>query len=197
MIENQKLDTKVITDNLIYYRKKSGLTQSQLAEKISYSDKTISKWERGEAIPDVLILFEIAKVYGISVDDFLTTNKKARINNVFINKFLITMLSIGLVWFVFTLAFFILVIFNKSEFKNYLLFIYAIPVSGIVLTIFINLYFHKLWNILSVSIITWGLILSLFLSFPNFSSRNLLFIVGVPFEILTIIFYILKARKEK
>ena len=47
---------KIVTENLIYYRKINKLTQLQLAEKLNYSDKAISKWERGESLPDLYIL---------------------------------------------------------------------------------------------------------------------------------------------
>ena len=45
----------IVASNLIELRVASGMTQSQLAEKINYSDKSVSKWERAEAIPDVAV----------------------------------------------------------------------------------------------------------------------------------------------
>ena len=71
--------TAVIAENLIYYRKKAGLTQSELAEKLSYSDKSVSKWERKEGVPDIHILVQLAKLYGLTVNDFLTTKKKQKV----------------------------------------------------------------------------------------------------------------------
>ena len=46
--------------NLLAYRKARGLTQSQLAEKLNYSDKSISKWERGDVLPDIVTISMIA-----------------------------------------------------------------------------------------------------------------------------------------
>ena len=68
-IENIK---KNIKENLVKYRKNAGLTQAQLAEKLGYSDKTISKWEREEGVPDIYILKEIADLYGVTVNDLIT-----------------------------------------------------------------------------------------------------------------------------
>ena len=65
---------ETITNNLIHYRKLNNLTQATLAEKINYSDKAISKWERGESIPDIYTLTMLAELYGITINDF-TTNK--------------------------------------------------------------------------------------------------------------------------
>ena len=68
-IENLK---SIITSNLIKYRKQAGLTQAQLASKLGYSDKTVSKWEREEGVPDIYILKEIADLYGITVNDLIS-----------------------------------------------------------------------------------------------------------------------------
>ena len=68
-IENLKT---IIKENLIKYRKSAGLTQAQLAAKLGYSDKTISKWEREEGVPDIYILKEIADLYGVTVNDLIT-----------------------------------------------------------------------------------------------------------------------------
>jgi transcriptional regulator with XRE-family HTH domain len=68
-IENLK---SIITSNLIKYRKQAGLTQAQLASKLGYSDKTVSKWEREEGVPDIYILKEIADLYGVTVNDLIS-----------------------------------------------------------------------------------------------------------------------------
>ena len=67
---------EVIAENLIYYRKKAQLTQSELASKLNYSDKSISKWERAEGVPDIHILVQLAKLYGLTVNDFVSKKKK-------------------------------------------------------------------------------------------------------------------------
>ena len=58
--------------NIMTYRKRQGLTQAGLAEKLNYSDKAVSKWERGESIPDVLTLLQLASLFGVKVDDLLS-----------------------------------------------------------------------------------------------------------------------------
>ena len=63
----QKEMRETISKNIIFYRKKCGLTQAQLADKVGYTDKSISKWERGESVPDVFILKELANIFGIKV----------------------------------------------------------------------------------------------------------------------------------
>ncbi|MCQ2400236.1 MAG: helix-turn-helix domain-containing protein, partial [Clostridia bacterium] len=63
---------ETLAKNLIKYRKALGLTQLELAEKLSYTDKAVSKWERAEAAPDVFVLKSLADLYGITVDKLLT-----------------------------------------------------------------------------------------------------------------------------
>ena len=69
-MEIEKLKTQ-IGANIAAYRKRAGMTQMGLAEKLNYSDKAISKWERGESVPDVLILAQLAEQFGITVNDLL------------------------------------------------------------------------------------------------------------------------------
>ena len=102
-IENLKTKIK---ENLIKYRKEAGMTQLQLAQKLGYSDKTVSKWEREEGVPDIYILKQIADLYGITVNDLIgdgeTIKKKGKkiglpkISKR--NKIIIALLSAGLVW---------------------------------------------------------------------------------------------------
>ena len=63
---------RVIADNIALLRKGSGMTQIELAEKLNYSDKAISKWERGESVPDISVLKQIADMYGVTVDYLIT-----------------------------------------------------------------------------------------------------------------------------
>ncbi len=53
---------KNIAKNLSSLRKSAGLTQAELGEKLTYSDKSISKWERGDGLPDLLVLDKLAEL---------------------------------------------------------------------------------------------------------------------------------------
>ena len=137
----------VIGANIAAYRKRGSLTQAGLAEKLNYSDKAVSKWERGESVPDVLTLVQLAELFHVSVNDLLvdpdalpektgvvqqameqvvekTLKRKA-------NKSIILMLCSVLVWFV-ALLFFVIVSSLRIP-DSWLAFFYAIPVNAIVL----------------------------------------------------------------
>ncbi|MBQ6065440.1 MAG: helix-turn-helix transcriptional regulator [Clostridia bacterium] len=67
-----------LTANLIKYRKLNGLTQLELADCLNYSDKSVSKWERGDGMPDVFVLARIALLYGISVSELIGETDKSK-----------------------------------------------------------------------------------------------------------------------
>ena len=77
MEEKQDL-TRVLASNISMYRKGVGMTQAELAEVLGYSDKTVSKWERAEGLPDVLCLKRMADVFGVTVDALLSLPEEVK-----------------------------------------------------------------------------------------------------------------------
>ena len=193
----------VIAQNLIKYRKENGLTQQELAEKLNYSDKSISKWERGEGVPDIYILKQIAELYNITVNDIIgmkvINNEPAPIVNKTKNHVLITLMSIGLVWLVATITFAILkIIFPNTSTISYC-YIYAIPISFIVLYVFNRIWFKiRLINFLSVSLIFWSSLFSFYWTIKDFFNNfGVLFFIGIPFQVIVIFWYLMDRKKNK
>lgn len=211
-MKTQEELTSVIAQNITTYRKKCGLTQLQLAEKISYSDKAISKWERGEAIPDVFVLFQLANIFNISINELLdeesvekkeeqkNIKRKFSIKNMTIknrNRMIISLLSYILAWFVFTIAYVLLEMspLNLTNFKTWLLFIYAIPVSSIVLLVFAKMWGLRWMRCIIVSFINWGISLSLCLSIEvltTIPNSYLLYLISASFQVLIMFWYLRK-----
>lgn len=67
-----------LAENLRLYRKLHGFTQTQLAECLGYSDKTVSKWERGDAVPDIGILFTLSEIYDVTVSELIGQTPKSK-----------------------------------------------------------------------------------------------------------------------
>jgi transcriptional regulator with XRE-family HTH domain len=79
----QLSELKLISaSNIIKLRTGAGMTQAELGEKLNYSDKTISKWERGEAIPDAYVLTQLAEIFGVTVDYILSSHSEWKPNEV-------------------------------------------------------------------------------------------------------------------
>lgn len=186
---------EIITENLIYYRKLHHLTQIELAQALNYSDKAISKWERGESIPDVYILMQIVDIYGITINDLVSPRKVAPKKSKALLYRYILFLSIGLAWFITTLLFVVLKIFNTSWQKAWLLFIYVIPLSSIIGIVFGAIWQRKIVTCLWISLLAWSIPLCISLSFNN-PTLWLLFVCVVPFQILIILWFVMSKKKK-
>lgn len=191
MTTENELKTNV-SENLIFYRKANNLTQLQLAEKLNYSDKSISKWERGESLPDLFVLQSIADLFGITLND-LTQNKPHKKPKHRVSRLLISLMYFGLVWLIATIAFVVLGMLDLPGVSSaaWLSFIYAIPVSMIVLLVFTLLWGSKIHTFLTLTVLYWSIPLAFYLSF-DYGKLWMLFIVIIPLQILTILWFILK-----
>ena len=69
----------IVAKNLIELRKRKNFTQGELAEMLNYSDKTISKWENGDSLPDISVLASLAEIYGITLDDLIHENAAEKV----------------------------------------------------------------------------------------------------------------------
>ena len=183
--------------NLACYRRDLGLTQLELAEKLNYSDKSVSKWERGEGLPDLYIIKCIADLFGVTVDDMIG-EKKIKRPILHRNKIIITALSVGIVWFVATVLFFVFSI-SIPSFPSWHFYIYALPISSIVATVFACLWWNKFFKFLSVSAIIWSVVSCIYIIITYFThgvqSLNLIFAVAGVFEILTLFWFLMKRAK--
>lgn len=191
--------------NIAYYRKRAGLTQAGLAEKLNYSDKAVSKWERGDSVPDVLTLMQIAGLFGVKVDELLgdvdalpekigtleramtQVSEKALKRKA--NKNIILALSSTLVWFVALLAF--VVLSTLSIPHSFLPFLYAIPANAIVLLSLRSAWHDFRWNKALISAIVWGSLVSIYASIfalLDFNAWKIL-LLGIPGQIAIFLWF--------
>ena len=200
--------------NIAAYRKRTGLTQAGLAEKLNYSDKAVSKWERGESVPDVVTLVQLAEQFGVTVNDLLVdpnalpenpgTIEKAIVHvsekalKRKADKRIILRLCTTLVWFV---ALFIFVVVSSIGIPNsWVAFIYAIPANAIVLLSLRSAWHDFRWNRALISIIVWGSLLSIYMSLLLFFRWNVwkIFLLGIPGQIAIFLWFrMFRPTKEK
>lgn len=192
---------KQIGKNIVLCRKRLSLTQAGLAEKLNYSDKAVSKWERGESMPDVLTLMQLADVLGVTVDFLLTGNNEQSVSidddKPKANKIVIAMLASVLVWFVALLTFVALSYVLVP--KGWIAFVYAIPVNAIVLLSLFSAWKMFRMNPFFISLIVWGGLLSLFISALLFMNFNMwmVFLLGIPGQIAVLLWFrIYKSNKK-
>ena len=205
-MDDEKLKYQ-IGANIAAYRKRAGLTQAGLAEKLNYSDKAVSKWERGESVPDVLTLMQLAAQFDITVNDLLVdpealpgnpgtlekamtqVSEKALKRKA--NKNVILALSSTLVWFVALFAFVVLSSFDFLEKYSCLLFFYAIPANAIVLLSLRSAWHDFRWNQMLISLIVWGSLLSIFMIILTVYHYNFwkIFLLGIPGQIAIFLWF--------
>lgn len=203
-----------IGGNIAAFRKRTGLTQAGLAERLNYSDKAVSKWERGESVPDVLTLMHLAEQLEVDVNDLLAdpnvlpgepvgiqkamaqVSEKALHRKA--NKNIILGLSTTLVWFVALLIFVVVSSIPVLENYSYLAFIYAIPANAIVLLSLRSAWRDFRWNRALISVIVWGGLLSVHMSLLVFIGLNIwkIYLLGIPGQIAIFLWFRM-FRKDK
>jgi len=175
---------RTISKNIAAYRKAHKDTQAGLAEKLNYSDKSVSKWERGESLPDVYILSQIAELYGVSVSALIGEIQPPKESKPHYHMFIL-LLSLALTMAVATLLFSMFMI-CKVDYPAWMFFVYALPVCSIICIVFTSLWWGILWQGVSVSALIWTLGLSLYLSF-ELENVSLIFLVCAALQVLTLL----------
>ncbi len=222
-MENTHEINQNIAKNLTYYRKSAGLTQAELAEKINYSDKSVSKWESGNGIPDVYTLMQLAEVYGITLDALVTSAEpepvcldvsedaeeiqntaKREKNRTRGLHYLIMLLSSGIVWLVATCVFVVLQLLNP-KLEAWLAFLYAVPINAIVLIVYASIWKYRLLNFFSVSTLVWTVLTCLYLTCrlvsesvgTDYSGLWCVYLLGIPLQVLEILWVFFRSLFSK
>jgi transcriptional regulator with XRE-family HTH domain len=165
----------IIAKNITELRQNAKLTQIELAERLNYSDKAVSKWERAESIPDITVLKAIADMFEVPLDYLVQETHEVaepveKEETVVLpdrkrNRRVITILSVLLVWFVATFVYVVLDSIGVKGCFHYLSFAYACPVSVLVWLILNSIWFCHRTNYLIISLLMWTAIGSVVLTF--------------------------------
>ena len=215
-MDDEKLKSQ-IGGNIAAYRKQAGLTQAGLAEKLNYSDKAVSKWERGESIPDVLTLMALADQFGITVNDLIAdpnvlpedsdsklekamtqVSEKALKRKA--NKNVILALSTTLVWFVALVVFVVMSSIDFLDPYSWLIFLFAIPANAIVMLSLRSAWHDFRRNKIYISTIMWGFIAAIHISLQVIFRYNFwkLYLLGIPGQIAIFLWFrLFRPMKEK
>ena len=193
----------IIAKNIQKLRQEKGMTQLELAEKLNYSDKTISKWERGESLPDIVVLKTIADLFEVTLDylveeehDGKPVTKEMMDRNYRRNCYIITGTSIFIVALMATLIYVILAMIFPGTSYPWLCYAYAVPAALIVWLVFNSIWFNPRRNFMIVSLLVWSLLLALYLTFSmlGFYIWPIL-LVGIPAQLIIWMWSKIKNRK--
>lgn len=194
----QLSELKLVTaSNIIKLRTGAGMTQAELGAQLNYSDKTISKWERGEAIPDAYVLTQLAEIFGVTVDSILSSHdeweapeeQEPEPDKNYSCRVIIAIAVIG-VWTAALTAFVTLWLFNIILWK---IFIVALPVSILTYMVLICVFGRKKHLQYVIAAFVLSLFLLLYCMLPGANSWQL-FLIAIPAE--TIVFLSCNIRRK-
>lgn len=191
---------KIIAKNLTELRKEKKYTQQDVGNLVQYSDKAVSKWEKGESLPDIDVLYQLCNIYGVTLDylthegsfeekkDFIIPKSEHR------NKIIITALFSSIIWMAVIIVYVYLNLYQKINIWT--IYIWALPVNCILLLYFNFRWGRRLWFIILISIFVWSLITAFFIQILYSSDFQynywMLFLIGVPIQIALVLLSQLK-----
>ena len=195
---------QIVAKNITDLRKGLGLTQLELAERLNYSDKAVSKWERGESLPDVAVLKQIADLFQVSVDYLLTADHSSHHEDHVVyrgrelrNRRIIMGISVILVWLAAAIAFVVVDIVMGSAARNWIIFLYAIPASLVVFLVFTSLWFNTRWNYLIISLLMWSTLVCLHVGILLLGFNVwIIYILGIPGQAIILLWSGLKLKSR-
>lgn len=193
----------IVAKNITELRLLNNMTQAELAEKLNYSDKTVSKWERGESTPDIAVLAALADLFGVTldylvraenIDEKVRENKQTEIKY---NRRAIVYISEGLVWFIAVFAFIITSLVARDAVFQWLYFVYALPVVSIVHLVFNSIWFNPRRNYGIISVLMWSVLAAIQITFQFFGiDIRLIYLLGIAGEIIIILWSFIKKPKK-
>ncbi len=190
----------IIAAKLAALRKSKHLTQAQLADKLGYSDKAVSRWERGDTLPDIDVLYELCSFYGVSLDFLVDENSEVTkdIERSSAaqrgNKIALCTLAITTVWLIATcIVAYINIYSNETRWQ---IFIWALPASCIVGSMFNHYWGKRKLVALLQSMTMWLFLTAVYIQFLEYNIW-MIFIIGVPSQIMIILWQHIKSERLK
>ena len=192
---------ETVRENLIKLRKEHKLTQMELAERIGYSDKAISRWETGEVNPDIETLDKLADLYGVHVSVFFseydTKEYKAKSfrENQLGRKIAVWILMVAALWYIGIMIFIYSSTFKVDSSRNWLIYIWLLPITFGVSFLFNKKWGNDIFGIIFSSLLCWSLLTAIYLQFLKYNVY-LLFISGAPIQVSIFLLAYMRMKKE-
>ena len=193
----------VIAANITDLRKSLNWTQAELAQKLNYTDKAISKWERGESTPDVTVLKEMADLFQVPIN-YLFEHEHPKEHEPFApiiskqktrNRIVIALVSAAAIFLIATVLYVLSGLSSVTICSpSWMLYIYSIPLAIVVLLVFNSIWGRKKVNLAIITLLIWSLLLCIYLSF-NDPNMWLVFLIGIPAQIIVLLLIPIKTIK--
>ncbi len=182
----------VIASNIIRLRTTAGMTQAELGEKLNYSDKSVSKWERAESVPDIYVMKQMSEIFGVTIDSM--TGEKDTVTPQNAQPFLpyrrsmITTLAVAGIW---TAALLLFILFWILGELHWVFFVYAVPVSLVTVLVLNSVWYEGRHNMYIVLFLVLSLIMTVYLTFLSYNWWQLL-LLAIPSALIVILSFRIK-----
>ena len=194
----------IVARNIAELRILNNMTQLELAEKLNYSDKTISKWERAESSPDIAVLVEIAELFGVTLDYMVRSEnidervKENKREEAKYNHRAITYISESCAWIVALFAFIITSLIIQKMTFQWLYFVYALPVVLIIRLVFNTIWFNPRNNYWIISALMWSVLAAVHVTFLYFKINvALIYLLGMAGQAVIVLWSFIKRPRKK
>jgi transcriptional regulator with XRE-family HTH domain len=175
----------IVAKNIAALRQSHGMTQLELAERLNYSDKAVSKWERAESLPDITVLVTISDLFGVTLDQLVRDETpQADVSRPVYryDRAMITGVSLLLVWFVALLAFVLQTVFVPAARMSWLTFVWAVPATMILWLVLNSIWFRRRRNYLIISLLMWSMLAAIHMTMLPYLGVRLwiIYLLGIP-----------------
>ena len=194
----------IVAKNIAELRILNNMTQLELAEKLNYSDKTVSKWERAESSPDIAVLVEIAELFGVTLDYMVRSEnideqvKENKLEEAKYNHRAITYISESCAWIIALFAFIISSLIIQKMTFQWLYFVYALPVALIIRLVFNSIWFNPRTNYWIISALMWSVLAAVHVTFLYFKINvALIYLLGVAGQAVIVLWSFIKKSRKK
>lgn len=189
----------IIADNISSLRQAAGMTQAELGEQLNYSDKLISKWERGEAAPNAYTLKALSEVFGVPVDALFTDHRGGETvayslqkteRKKFSNRALIAGISVCGIWL---LAMLIYVILGATVDSLPEIFVYALPAALVLILVLNSVWNRGKRNFIIIGVLLVSIAMTVYVALRSYGIWQI-FLLLIPAELIVFLCAMLKKR---
>ncbi len=185
----------IVAQNIYYLRTENHMTQYELGEKLNYSDKAISKWERGDGLPDAYVLNKMSEIFGVTVDYMLKPHseqsKKVETQPIKKTKRIVNnIVSAGILTLA-LLVFVLIAILTDYQTFYWQVFVYAILVASIARIVFVSVWEKARGVFMYSSVLLWSLLATIYFAIGNYNLW-ILFVLGIPLQVIVFLAFRIK-----
>lgn len=191
----------IVAENLTILRKRKGITQAELAEKFNYSDKAVCRWEHGDTLPDINVLYAICEFYDITMNDLVDPDFSYRefekpIKESTSYRIWLCVLLSSAIWLIATVWF----VSSMTIYHNpyWLAFVWAVPACCLAVAKTLKHQLGWIGKVITYSLFSWTVITSVYLHFFLRFGQHIwpLFLVGIPLQAFVVIWQKFKSYRD-